>query len=233
MYKELAEEMAARRAARYNQGEFNLLDPAVQYLKAIKSAPAKPAPRVLDYKSAAAALWAAFRFFVQNPILDDETKKTLKSLARWIANDPKGDFSPDKGFLFMGECGRGKTVLLKSLNRVLHQANDPRAFHFTAAAQIFADVAAKCTDFTEYQNKCRLFDDIGATAANVRQYGNDLKIFDLILAARYDKFCTFGQQTHITTNLGAEQLKEYFDRRILDRLNEMCNICIFEGESFR
>ncbi|MFD2918101.1 hypothetical protein ACFS6H_00190 [Terrimonas rubra] len=48
-----------------------------------------------------------------------------------------------------------------------------------------------------------------------------------ILLTRYDLFITRQLRTHITTNLSASELEQYYGNRLRSRLREMLNLVAF------
>lgn len=76
-------------------------------------------------------------------------------------------------------------------------------------------------------------DDLGAEKGTAKSYGNDWNVMEEILQDRYEEWAKNGLLTHITTNLEPEQIAKKYGERTLDRLREMCQLVVMEGDSFR
>ena len=48
-----------------------------------------------------------------------------------------------------------------------------------------------------------------------------------ILLSRYDLFTTHNMLTHLTTNLSATEIEEYYGNRVRSRMREMFNLIVF------
>jgi len=81
----------------------------------------------------------------------------------------------------------------------------------------------------EYLGCC--FGDLGAENES-KSFGNTRNVMDDIIFNRYESKIPF-HYTHFTTNLDADMIKQIYGERTLDRLCEMCNVLVIEGESFR
>ncbi|WP_395060375.1 hypothetical protein [Flavobacterium sp.] len=52
-----------------------------------------------------------------------------------------------------------------------------------------------------------------------------------ILISRYEQFIENNSVTHITTNLSASELENYYGNRVRSRLRNMFNLIAFEREA--
>ena len=76
-------------------------------------------------------------------------------------------------------------------------------------------------------------DDLGREDATVTSYADrDIKVMHDLIFIRYQAFKQ-GYKTHFSSNLGFEELQERYGIPIVDRINEMCDIVEFKGESLR
>ena len=74
-----------------------------------------------------------------------------------------------------------------------------------------------------------IVDDLGAEPPNIKVFGsNKYPLVDLI-TERYDNM----NATIFTTNLTPENLSRYYGERVADRLNEVCERIIYQGDSYR
>jgi hypothetical protein len=64
-----------------------------------------------------------------------------------------------------------------------------------------------------------------------KYYGNEFNVMAEILLNRYEQFIVHGLLTHITTNLSASEIEEYYGNRVRSRMREMFNLEIFNTNS--
>jgi DNA replication protein DnaC len=78
------------------------------------------------------------------------------------------------------------------------------------------------------------FDDLG-TESNLKYFGNECNVMGEILLRRYDAFTHPDQsrrtKTHLTTNLSASEIEQYYGNRIRSRLRESFNLIAFNNIS--
>jgi hypothetical protein len=75
------------------------------------------------------------------------------------------------------------------------------------------------------------FGDLGSEEL-ANSYGNKRNVIEEIIFNRYEAGLPF-DYTHITTNLNSKMIETLYGERFIDRLREMCNAIVIEGESFR
>lgn len=148
-----------------------------------------------------------------------------------------------KGILLCGNYGVGKTWLMS-----LFRKNNKRVFHIEQAKELqrmykaggdeaverhmkkiknaFNDPAVF---YQEYSALC--IEDIGAEDIK-GNYGDKALIVGDIIEQRYVNGCMVGW-FHGTTNLTAEQLKEYYSGRVASRLKESLNLIELGGPTRR
>lgn len=152
------------------------------------------------------------------------TKDTIKWLdeynevANWLSNT-KG-----KGLLMTGQCGTGKTLLLKFAIPTIFHIKKNRIVRFYHAKQsINKEVANEMT-----KQRIIAIDDIGSETF-LNNYGQKISIIhDIILASEEEN-----KTLLLTSNLTSKELEEKYDTRALDRLKKMCRIVNFKGKSLR
>lgn len=74
------------------------------------------------------------------------------------------------------------------------------------------------------------FDDLGAEK-QIKHFGNDCNVMAEILISRYEQFIENNSITHITTNLSASELENYYGNRVRSRLRNMFNLIAFDREA--
>lgn len=142
-----------------------------------------------------------------------------------------------KGLLLIGDCGRGKSIIATCLLPVLlatkgittypvHADDFEKPYPFAANTM---GMDPKATNL-EYLIKCPypVIDELG-TEKLVNDYGERYEGFNAVInaAERYFK------PLFISTNLTTEQLLNRYGERTLDRLQHLCRIVEFRGDSLR
>ena len=124
-----------------------------------------------------------------------------------------------RGLMLMGECGLGKSTIL---NYVI-----PAIFR-TKTNKVLKSIAAK--DLVAIEKNIATFiiiDDLG-TESLKNDYGTKIDAVSDAISYAEDSSKTL----LITTNLDAEDLKNRYDERTLDRLRK-CKVVVIKGNSFR
>ncbi len=143
----------------------------------------------------------------------------------------------DRGLLLMGDCGRGKSVIISGVVPVLL-----RLKNFCMIAVHAQDIAKplpyisngsynqRPESYLDYLLKCRfpIIDEIGVESL-INDYGEKSEGFNSVMNAAE----RFHRPLFLTTNLTAEQLLERYGERTIDRLNHLCRIIEFKGDSLR
>ncbi len=142
-----------------------------------------------------------------------------------------------KGILLIGPVGCGKTTIMK-----FFQLNQNMSYLVKSVRDIaneFADeghsVIKKYSGYSQlgfesmklfhqkYGGYC--FDDLG-TEDEKKNFGNEANVMQNILLNRYDGDMPLNY-THVTTNLTAEQIREFYGERLASRMREMFNVIEF------
>jgi DNA replication protein DnaC len=181
-------------------------------------------------------------------ILDERNHEVIKALCRYFTNDPKFEemkegWSLDKGILLAGTIGTGKTTIMKAF-----ASNKRGCFKVMSCrkmADLFADQGPEVmhtyskllneplSASTFYQNQLGLcFDDLGTERVGKR-YGDSVNVMEQIILNRYDNSDAAWHYTHITTNLTAEEIEQYYGSRVRSRMREMFNLVTLTGEDRR
>jgi DNA replication protein DnaC len=153
-------------------------------------------------------------------------KELFHNLELYMKNEPN-KFNNNKGLLFIGGVGSGKTALMKLLSNYgtkvglimnvldFEKQSENNLLHY----------------YTEGLHLC--LDDIGSEPAISLEYGNKYNIVESVILRYYQRAFQEGYYFCGTTNLTKNQLKERYSERIIDRLREMVNIVPFTNKSFR
>lgn len=222
--------------------------PSESLKKYIESLKAPEEAITVNYATAREVFWNYYKAEVQKTkpdvVMTSFLKEVLPKLIQWLIDSPEAEtpwgmidlkpMSLRKGLFFYGPKGTGKTAILKALQKTALTLKLKKHFLFNEAPTIFDEVQFnKDFNLTPYYTKNRAFDDVGFSEPFVKSYGNEIRPMEVIFRNRYNKFVNFGEITIVSSNLDNNGLKVHFDERVLDRFNEMFNIILFEGDSFR
>lgn len=190
-------------------------------------------------------------FFEDTPTCNAGT--VFELLCRYFSSDPQfvdlataaGVKRPHlgKGILLGGPVGNGKTTLMR-----LFAINQRQVFMLKSAADVsnrwLTDGEEAITDCYELKrlavNDADNFyhpfaglclDDCGTEDVK-NHFGNRVNVIGQIIEARYYNNAT-GPFFHFTTNLNAEQMKEFYGQRVMSRLRETMNVIDLKGEDRR
>ena len=164
-------------------------------------------------------------------ILDINTSDHIKRAAEWLTDE-----KPKYGMLLCGQCGNGKTTLVKAIDKIVRfmtndKSYDEQKFIKIVDAKEIVHLA-KCDD-KAYKALCNTemlaIDDLGIEPSEVLDYGNVLNPAIDLLTYRYNEQLF----TIITTNLTPKQIREHYGDRIADRFNEMMSRIVFNNSSYR
>lgn len=168
------------------------------------------------------------RSFCEN----DDAKAQRHQMVRWLTSD-----SSKLRILFCGECGNGKSTLLKAFQQLLNYLAIPipdgqgnYGIQITDAKYV-AHLAR--TDYPAFLRLCQKnmlgIDDLGTEPQEVMDFGNVVTPVIDLLTKRYDEQLF----TIITTNLTPKQIREHYGDRIADQLNKMVEKIIFTNGTYR
>lgn len=194
-------------------------------------------------QNCANALYLLFREEVESRggqfRFDEATRSHIAMAAEWLTN-PNGAF----GLLLSGLYGNGKTTLAKSIARLIEKYTE-REFGYSMrkvvklfTAKQICRICGAAGDRTKDSNDRyeRLFtepmiiiDDLGEEPREVMVFGMIHTPIVDIISERY----AMQRMTILTTNLNADELREKYGERILDRFREMLTPIVFENESYR
>jgi DNA replication protein DnaC len=142
----------------------------------------------------------------------------------------------NKGLMISGPIGCGKTTLLELMKLI---AVPEKKYFFSTAREVSFEFIQDGYEVIQRYSKGIpgqqtrrniAFDDLG-TERNLKRYGNECNVMAEILLSRYDLLIQNGFVTHITTNLSATELEEFYGNRVRSRLRNMCNLIAFDKEA--
>lgn len=173
-------------------------------------------------------------------LLHENDKGTIYLLICWFLQDdiaaPPLELDLQKGILLTGPVGCGKTTLMNLMRYLTPEQNKfiikpCRDISFEFIEDGFSVIHRYSRGaIYQYQPRTFCFDDLG-TESSLKYYGNECNVMAEILLTRYDLFIAQKLITHVTTNLSASEIEEYYGNRIRSRLREMFNLIAFGNGS--
>ena len=170
-------------------------------------------------------------------IVETDYPIVYKLIAYFLKDQPicnQLNIDLEKGILLTGPIGCGKTTLM---NLMKHLAQSDNKFSVKPCRDISFEfiqdgyqIIHKYSNSKLYQSEPRTycFDDLG-TENNLKYYGNECNVMAEILLSRYDLYISKKLQTHITTNLSANEIEKQYGNRVRSRLRELCNLIAFDN----
>ncbi len=154
-----------------------------------------------------------------------ETDKTIRNLAwlpeyervvEWMHNNQ------GKGLCLRGDCGRGKSSILLGVIPVIFLMKYNKVVRVTQAEDLPQEYAQLL------KKKILAVDDLG-TEPMLNDYGEKSEVFNrLINLAEKELRLLF-----VTTNLGRDDILTRYGNRTWERLNRLCYVINFKGDSMR
>lgn len=163
--------------------------------------------------------------------------KNLKFIFSWLLGEgiEKG---LNKGLLFTGDYGTGKSVILKGLIEFINRyyshdyVTDGIANPKLMLSYEMADHFINGNDFminVMETTSVLAIDELGYEPVTVRYYGSECKPFEEIIMHRYQR----KRSILISTNKTMEEIKSIYGGHVYDRLCQMVYVLNFKGDSKR
>ncbi len=142
-----------------------------------------------------------------------------------------------RGLLLIGDCGRGKSIITTCLVPVLlamkgYHAYPVHADDLDKTYSFAASTAGFDPRMTNLDYLCRtpfpILDELGVEPM-VNNYGEKYEGFNRIINAAERHY----RPLFVSTNLIKDELLNRYGERTLDRLQHLCRIVEFKGESLR
>jgi DNA replication protein DnaC len=193
----------------------------------------------LSREDAYRLLYAAYRAEVEHSgrtfKSDDDTLRVINEVASYLTLQEK----MLTGMMFCGVCGNGKTTMLYAIQNAInwiyrHNLFPPHYADEKLNSMPIVDAKALVRRILSKPDSFRRtpllgIEDLGREPAEVKEYGNVVYPITDLFEDRYnDRLFTI-----ITTNLTGAQLKERYDTRVTDRMNELLHIIVFRNASYR
>lgn len=160
-------------------------------------------------------------------VMTDRLKGIICRIADHMTNPKK------QGIILMGGVGSGKSTMMAALQKAhnyLYPQHNDIGIIIRDAGQIVREYQENkpTIDYCGVEDMLAI-DDLGKEPTEVLRYGTHIQPLVEIFEQRYNRMLPM----LITTNLERKQVAEKYGRRIADRFNEMFEVIVFNGESYR
>lgn len=179
--------------------------------------------------------------FIKGFDLTKRLEKFYEQLYYYFKKDKRFEQDLNKGLLIIGAVGTGKTTAMRMFSRigryrVVSTRHIVREFNIDGMTVLnrYGQEAFYNEGVPLEKIPIKLcFDDIGLEDVDSKLFGNRANVLAEILFDRYDCFIYDGMITHATTNLSISKLEQIYGDKIRDRMKEMMNLIVCEGQSLR
>lgn len=152
----------------------------------------------------------------------------------------------EKGVMIIGGKGTGKTLMMRVMHRIFRSTE--RKFYWLKARELkyMIDEMTLSEILVKYGSGLKVdlyIDDIALETGGQKIYGNYVNVISDLLYDRYELFCSTGIRTHTSSNLPRTvdnnlypdimTIEKVCGERVSDRLIELCELHIMDGESLR
>ena len=188
-------------------------------------------------------LYRALNLTTGGFIETDRNKKIIDRIVLWLDRDSRFNGSYDlngkkfthhgnKGLLFIGAPGCGKSTLMYSIMAILR--NTALGFSFYGSISLSEKYSeAKKKDkgsvLLDSVKGNALFEELGQEKYG-SNYGSSFEPMQEILHHRSERM---NEMTHICTNLSLDDIDARYGSIIGSRISQMCNLFIFKDSDFR
>lgn len=161
------------------------------------------------------------QLFIESFLLTDQTvtKEEFKNIPEYKEIISWLEDNEGKGLFMSGSVGRGKSTILKGVLPLIFLAK---------MNKIMKPISARDLHNHEYKNWIVAIDDMGQDDV-VKDYGTSINAVEDAISYCEDKM----KLLFITSNLTKKQIENKYGKRVMDRIERLCKIVVFKGDSFR
>lgn len=183
----------------------------------------------MDYETARVEFYKIWRKNLgRKPVVHENDKWIIQNFVKWIISDSDGVFSLDKGLLFCGVQGCGKSELMRSGIEFSNRFR-LREMKFARIGAIFLEMSQSknwAKALTPYLTGHWCFDDIAQMNEDVVVYSK-INIVETLVNFRVGKKWI----TLATTNLSPDEVEGKYGRTVASRFNQMFEAVEFETQT--
>jgi DNA replication protein DnaC len=163
--------------------------------------------------------------------------KIEEALAKYAIQDPSTPMELNKGILFTGIQGTGKSILMEAFCKTLHKVQNWPVKEVDAL-ELQRAYRRGGSDMTHMEDmisdsQMLYIDDISEEVDISNNYGTKVFIGYELLSIRHRKWFKKGFLTFATSNASTEDLGEKYGDRIESRIPEMFNVFALQGDDMR
>jgi len=164
--------------------------------------------------------------------ITEQNADIVRNLVPYLLGFENELYDLNKGLLFIGGTGTGKTAIMTAIG------DTPMGRFDLHSCELVADYYAEDSTyfFNQYvTNPIQpniFFDDFGFETAKQQPYQKAVEEPMLIALVKRHELGLF-RQTRITTNLNGDMIEQRYGQRLRSRLREMCNVIILNGKDLR
>lgn len=159
-----------------------------------------------------------------NYVILEENRSLINQLFYYLIGSAKFNGNLKRGILIIGNYGNGKTTLLKIIGSII-EGNSNKIIEFLSCQNLHT----KIDDIEKYYKKPLILDELGKEVFEVNDYGTKRKPIIELLDQRYLN----GAFTLSSANYNLDTFNEMYGGYIAERIEEMFNIFVLKGKSFR
>ncbi|WP_050710496.1 hypothetical protein [Dysgonomonas sp. HGC4] len=171
-------------------------------------------------------------------VIDSSNRGVVTNLFNYF-NGIEGKYSLDKGLWIYGDIGTGKSSLMQIFSEYMKLEFNGFKLHICNGIANAYSVSGDLDLYTYNQHGYigkpvwMCFDELGREAVPANHFGTKLNVMQHILHIRYSLWQSSRLKTFVTTNCDPFQIESLYGDFIRDRIREMFNVILVEGNSRR
>ena len=173
----------------------------------------------------------------RRPYFTGADSRVIRGLLQWFIRDPTGPYDLHRGIYLHGPVGVGKSLIMKCLKiMVANVPIQPSRFDIAPTKGLLADIAIEknFSALAKFKRGVWLQEDLmDEKRGESASYAERLDVMDWLLTERAILYVDQGLCTHVTSNLGRDNVEKFYGTRIADRFDELVQFVELTGHSKR
>jgi DNA replication protein DnaC len=166
--------------------------------------------------------------------IDSRNRYAIDQLWRYITHDPSFFGRHELGIMVCGPVGTGKTLLMQAFSKLITDTAHllgGKVCRFIRADDLIEQYVRRNETGIHWENWLLCIDEFGREARILKNYGNAEHPMRDLMLRRY----ATGAITHGTTNYSEGELlqEQFYGDNLCDRMKQMFNFLLLEGQSRR